>query len=301
MEEGVKMAGCGCAAGFEAGLWETMKWGALFGAKKGILKGSALGAGYGSLGGPLGTYVGGYVGGVIGGALGTALGGLIGAGGAWGAHILFSQCGCSPLCLCFPSRWQGPQPAPARPDPLVLDLNRDGKVELKNAAFFDLNANGFHESTRWIDKTDAFLVLDKNFNGKADDGSELFGDHDPAGRVPCPHGLRRPQGVRLQRRREDRRLRRDLRLAEGFDGRGEDVEPGRCGSQESELGLEGRERKYASRAFSERPREADVGGAGPGPEGPGTRGGPCALEVGRIDCALHLCIFLIQSYIMDKI
>lgn len=59
---------------------------------------------------------------------------------------------------------------------MVLDLNRDGKVELKNAAFFDLNANGFHEFTRWIDKTDAFLVLDKNFNGKADDGGELFGD-----------------------------------------------------------------------------------------------------------------------------
>ncbi|WP_208873914.1 hypothetical protein [Fretibacterium fastidiosum] len=57
-----------------------------------------------------------------------------------------------------------------------MDLNRDGKVELKNAAFFDLNANGFHEFTRWIDKTDAFLVLDKNFNGKADNGSELFGD-----------------------------------------------------------------------------------------------------------------------------
>ena len=66
--------------------------------------------------------------------------------------------------------------APARRDPLVLDLNRDGKVGLKNAAYFDLNANGFHEFTRWIDKTDAFLVLDKNFNGKADDGSELFGD-----------------------------------------------------------------------------------------------------------------------------
>ena len=65
---------------------------------------------------------------------------------------------------------------PVRRDPLVLDLNRDGKVELKNAAFFDLNANGFHEFTRWIDKTDAFLVLDKNFNGKADNGGELFGD-----------------------------------------------------------------------------------------------------------------------------
>ena len=72
--------------------------------------------------------------------------------------------------------WPDSQASPPRRDPLVLDLNRDGKVELKNAAFFDLNANGFHEFTRWIDKTDAFLVLDKNFNGKADDGSELFGD-----------------------------------------------------------------------------------------------------------------------------
>ena len=76
----------------------------------------------------------------------------------------------------FDNPWRDAGPAPARVDPLVLDLNRDGKVELKNVAFFDLNANGFHEFTRWIDKTDAFLVLDKNFNGKADDGSELFGD-----------------------------------------------------------------------------------------------------------------------------
>ena len=57
-----------------------------------------------------------------------------------------------------------------RRDLLVLALNRDGKVELKNAAFFDLNANGFHEFTRWIDKTYAFLLLDKHFNGKADNG-----------------------------------------------------------------------------------------------------------------------------------
>ena len=81
--------------------------------------------------------------------------------------------------LHYPSShypWGGAGAAPARRDPLVLDLNRDGKVELKNAAYFDLNANGFHEFTRWIDKTDAFLVLDKNFNGKADDGGELFGD-----------------------------------------------------------------------------------------------------------------------------
>ena len=72
--------------------------------------------------------------------------------------------------------WPDSQAVPTRRDPLVLDLNRDGKVELKNATYFDLNANGFHEFTRWIDGTDAFLVLDKNFNGKADNGSELFGD-----------------------------------------------------------------------------------------------------------------------------
>ena len=72
--------------------------------------------------------------------------------------------------------WRDAGATPARRDPFVLDLNHDGKVELKNAAFFDMNANGFHEFTRWIDKTDAFLVLDKNFNGKADNGGELFGD-----------------------------------------------------------------------------------------------------------------------------
>ena len=121
-------------------------------------------------------FVGGYVGSVIGGALGSALGSVWGAAMNWTGHILFPQCGCEPLCLCLPADWRAPQSAPTRRDPLVLDLNRDGKVELKNAAFFDLNANGFHEFTRWIDKTDAFLVLDKNFNGKADDGGELFGD-----------------------------------------------------------------------------------------------------------------------------
>ena len=76
----------------------------------------------------------------------------------------------------FENLWRDANATPTRRDPLVLDLNRDGKVELKNATYFDLNANGFHEFTRWIDGTDAFLVLDKNFNGKADDGSELFGD-----------------------------------------------------------------------------------------------------------------------------
>ena len=49
-------------------------------------------------------------------------------------------------------------------------------LELQNAAFFDLNADGFHELASWISETDAFLVLDKNFNGIVDNGSELFVD-----------------------------------------------------------------------------------------------------------------------------
>ena len=105
-------------------------------------------------------------------------------------------CKCSPICLCNPRPvpWSEAGATPARVDPLVLDLNRDGKVELKNATYFDLNANGFHEFTRWIDKTGAFLVLDKNFNGKADDESELFGDAitlpDRSGAPTSFHALR---------------------------------------------------------------------------------------------------------------
>ncbi len=47
---------------------------------------------------------------------------------------------------------------------------------MQNATYFDLNANGFHEYTRWISETDAFLVLDKNASGLIDDGGEMFGD-----------------------------------------------------------------------------------------------------------------------------
>ena len=61
-------------------------------------------------------------------------------------------------------------------DPLILDLNRDSKLELQNATFFDLNADGFHEYTRWISETDAFLVLDKNADALINNGGEMFGD-----------------------------------------------------------------------------------------------------------------------------
>ena len=63
-------------------------------------------------------------------------------------------------------------------DPLVIDLNGDGikGTNLDYSINFDLNSDGFKESSSWIDSNDAFIAIDKNANGIIDNGSELFGD-----------------------------------------------------------------------------------------------------------------------------
>jgi hypothetical protein len=60
-------------------------------------------------------------------------------------------------------------------DPLVLSL--DGKAsELTDARQrFDLDSDGKLESIPGLGASSGFLVFDRNANGKADDGSELFG------------------------------------------------------------------------------------------------------------------------------
>ena len=63
-------------------------------------------------------------------------------------------------------------------DPLIIDFGAEG-IELKSLQHgvnFDLDNNGFAEKTAWIGKEDAFLALDRNGNGKIDNGGELFGD-----------------------------------------------------------------------------------------------------------------------------
>ena len=63
-------------------------------------------------------------------------------------------------------------------DPLAIDLGALG-IELtsvKDGVHFDLDKNGFAEKTAWIGIEDGFLVLDRNGNGRIDDGGELFGD-----------------------------------------------------------------------------------------------------------------------------
>ncbi len=66
-------------------------------------------------------------------------------------------------------------------DPLIIDLNNNG-IALDSwqtsAALFDLNGNGTKENTGWTKANgdDAFLVIDKNSNGKIDDITEMFGN-----------------------------------------------------------------------------------------------------------------------------
>ena len=63
-------------------------------------------------------------------------------------------------------------------DPLVLDLNRDGKftVGMEEGVHFDYDGEGFAEKTAWMAEGDGMLVRDLNGNGRIDNGTELFGD-----------------------------------------------------------------------------------------------------------------------------
>ena len=67
-------------------------------------------------------------------------------------------------------------------DPLVVDLSGDGVrlSSLENGARFDINADGKTDQTAFVQGDDAFLVLDRNRNGRIDNGSEMFGDQNGA-------------------------------------------------------------------------------------------------------------------------
>jgi hypothetical protein len=64
--------------------------------------------------------------------------------------------------------------APLR-DPLVIDFDAPTGALGKQRVDFDLNGDGQTESMRMPDETSGLLFMDRNGNGVADDGSELFG------------------------------------------------------------------------------------------------------------------------------
>lgn len=65
-------------------------------------------------------------------------------------------------------------------DPLALDLSGDGQLHADSRAQFDLDADGQTEDIPFASQGTAFLALDRNGDGRIDDGGELFGDQHGA-------------------------------------------------------------------------------------------------------------------------
>lgn len=68
--------------------------------------------------------------------------------------------------------------------PIVADVLHDGfkLTSPEDGVLFDLDADGTPEQIAWTlrDSDDAWLAMDRNGNGRIDNGSELFGNFTPA-------------------------------------------------------------------------------------------------------------------------
>lgn len=79
--------------------------------------------------------------------------------------------------------WDGFQCIPYN-SPLIVDSDRNGYrlTSVEGGVRFDLDGDGTAEQLAWTeaDSDDVFLAMDRNGNGRIDDGSELFGNYTPA-------------------------------------------------------------------------------------------------------------------------
>lgn len=81
--------------------------------------------------------------------------------------------------------------------PIVIDLDHNGFAfggveEGEDPVLFDLDADGVVEFVGWTapGSGDAFLALDRNGNGRVDDGGELFGNWTRLlNGLPAPNGF----------------------------------------------------------------------------------------------------------------
>jgi hypothetical protein len=77
--------------------------------------------------------------------------------------------------------------------PLILDVAGNGMslTSASNGVNFDLRPDGIPESLAWTAaySDDAFIVLDRNGNGRIDDGGELFSNYAPRWPTSPPSGF----------------------------------------------------------------------------------------------------------------